>query len=205
MPRLPWLLLALASLSAQTPPAPDPYALVRRAVELDLQTPQFPSDYAFEKRVALTTLDKKGKPTATHVTDSEVIMLLGEQVERITQRDGEPLPPKEAAKEQAGFDRTFARASGLTDQQRQSRTQAAERKDRKRREFLKALPDVYELTLAGTETIDARPAYRIDARPRKGAKLPGLGPQRTFFKLYGSMWVDVETNQWVKVDTVVND
>ena len=176
-----------------------------RAVELDLETPQFPSDFAFDKRVAMTTLDKKGQPAQTRITGSEVMMLLGQPVERILERDGEPLPAPQAAKEQAEFDRTFQQASRLTEPQRQARTRSAETKDRKRREFLRVLPDVYDLKLAGTETIDGRPAYRIDAQPRKGAKLPGMGPKRTFFKLYGSLWIDVETNQWVKVDTVVND
>ena len=42
------LLAAVFTLSAQSP---DPYAIVRRAVELDLETPQFPSDFAFDKRI----------------------------------------------------------------------------------------------------------------------------------------------------------
>lgn len=199
--RLPILLVAaVTSLFAQ-----DPYAIVRRAVELDAQAPQFPSDYAFDKRVATTSLDKNGKPTGTQVADFEVIMLLGQQVDRVVARDGKPLDAPYLAKERVGFDKAFTQAAMLTEQQRLAKTQEAERKDRKQREFLKALPDVYELALIGVETIDGRAAYRIDAKPRKGAKLPGFGPKRTFFKLYGSLWIDVESNQWVKVDTVVND
>ncbi len=194
------LAVALTSLWAQ-----DPYAIVRRAVELDAQAPQFPSDFAFDKRVATTSLDKNAKPSGTKVADFEVIMLLGQPVERVVARDGKSLEPQYLAKERVGFDKAFAQAATLTEQQRLAKTLEAERKDRKQREFLKALPNVYELTLAGQDVIDGRAAYRIDAKPRKGAKLPGFGPKRTFFKLYGSMWIDVESNQWVKVDTVVND
>lgn len=198
----PLLLLLVSAIAAS---AQDPYALVRRAVELDLATPQFPSNFVYEQREQRTMLDKKGQPAETHVTDSEVFMLLGDPVERTVARDGKPLPEKEAAKAQQVFDRIFARAAGLTETQRDAKTKDAERKDRKQREFLRSLPDVYDMKLAGTDVIDGRPAYRIDAKPRKGANLPGLGPKRTFFKLYGSMWIDVETNQWVKVDTIVTE
>lgn len=194
------LLMALAGAAL----AQDPYALVRHAVELELAGPQFPADFAFDKRVRRTDLDSQGLPRQTHVMDYECIVLLGETVERLVARDGQPLTGNEATREQAEFDRAFARAAALTPEKRQKVTAENIRRDLKRRDLLRDIPRHYELTLAGQELHNGRPAWRVDATPRKGADLP-FGPQRTFFKLHGSIWIDVETGEWVKIDTLVTE
>jgi hypothetical protein len=67
------------------------------------------------------------------------------------------------------------------------------------REFVKEIADAYNFRLAGTEVLDSRPAYVIDADPRPGFE-PHQKNAKFLPKFRFRVWIDEKDEEWIKLD-----
>jgi len=115
------LLLALPSRAQQpSPQTPQPAVSdaplpAARELILDVERNETLADaaraeYTYHVHVEQQELDSGGRPRKTTTLDSDSLTIDGVRVDRVTARNGKPLTPDEAAKEDARIDKEVAKA-----------------------------------------------------------------------------------------------
>jgi hypothetical protein len=173
--------------------------LIQKVAENDMVNDQKQRDYTYTEREEQRKMDGAGQIKSTESTTHEVMVLYGEQVERLVSKNDQPLSEKEASKEDERIQKIMEKRKSETAEEREKR-QKQEAKDREEeREFVKEVSDAYTFHVAGLESIDGRETYVIDADPR-----PGFHPHRKeakyLSKVRGRIWIDKTESQWVKLD-----
>ncbi len=78
-------------------------------------------------------------------------------------------------------------------------------KDRlEERRFAREIPEAFDFTLLGEETLDGLPVWKIQAEPKPGFK-PKEGRADLLKKVRGTIWVDQAGYQWVRAEIDVID
>jgi len=128
------------------------------------------------------------------------MVLGGRPYGKLVERDDKPLPAKEARKEQEKADKETAKRQheSASDKAKEDQDRAQERR------YLREIPEVYTLTLQGTEQIGGRPVWVIGAQPKPGYK-PKMKRAEILTHLRGKIWVDQADYQWVKAEVEVID
>jgi hypothetical protein len=178
--------------------------LIQKVAENDMVNDQKQRDYTYTEREEQHKVDGTGQVRSTESTTHEVMVLYGEQVERLVGKNDKPLSEKEALKEDERIQKIMEKRKNETEEQREKR-EKQEAKDREQeREFVKEVSDAYIFHVAGLESIDGRDTYVIDADPR-----PGFEAHRKeakyLSKVRGRVWIDKTENQWVKLDVEAID
>jgi len=190
------LLFACACICA----AQDARSIVARAVAADDRSDRLARDYTYRLRDEIRELDAAGAVKSVHSTRDDVLYIGGKRYFRPLEKDGKPIPPAEARKEQAKLDRAAAEADGLTEAERNRRRAAADKDRARQRAQFKDIPDAYNFKLLGETTIDGRPAYEIAATPR-----PGYHGQfrNILHNVQGTLWIDKQDSNWVRIEADV--
>ncbi len=192
------LFISAAAVSAQTPAA-DPSAILRRSLDRDRLNNVRAKDYTYTQRAEKRDLDSKGKVKNTESDTFDVIMIGERPYSRKIAHNDKPLPGKEAAKAQQEFDKELRKRQEESAEQRRKRLAEEEKRREESRAFLAEIPDAFQLTLAGTDSVDGHPAWIIDAQPRPGYK--GKAKRwELLTKFKGRIWVDQAEYQWVRVE-----
>ncbi len=89
-----------ATHSASTLSADQVRELIRQVAEKDMENDKKQLDYTYIEREEEHRLDGKGQVKFTETKTSEVMMLYGDQVERLVAKNDKPLSAKDAAKEE---------------------------------------------------------------------------------------------------------
>jgi hypothetical protein len=173
--------------------------LIRQAAEKDIENDKKQRDYTYIEREEEHKLDGKGQVKSTESRTHEIMMLYGEQVERLIAKDDKPLSEKDAAKEDQRIQKIVDKHKNESDEDRKKRMEKEEKDRQKGREFVREVTDAYNFRLDGIEEIGGRPAYVIAAEPR-----PGFEPHRKEAKFLPKfrfqVWIDKADTQWVKLD-----
>ena len=191
MTRLLWLALALAPVVK----AQDVVEIVRRSVERDAANFERFRDYAFEETTEQTRYDKQGRATSTETETVEVLMLAGRPYTRLLARDGKPLSTKDERKEREKLDKELEKRSKDSEKGRKKFEQ--ERAEERR--FFREIPDAFDFTLLGEETVEGLAVWKIRADPKPGYK-PREKRANVLQKLRATMWIDQAGYQWVKAE-----
>jgi hypothetical protein len=178
--------------------------LIQKVAENDIVNDQKQRDYTYTEREEEHKVDGTGQVKSTESTTHEVMVLYGEQVERLVSKNDKPLSEREASKEDERIQKIMEKRKNETEEQREKR-QKQEAKDREQeREFVKEASDAYTFQVAGLDRIEGRDTYVIDADPR-----PGFQPHRKeakyLSKVRGRIWIDKTESQWVKLDVEAID
>jgi hypothetical protein len=178
--------------------APDARELVRVAVDRELAGASLARNYTW----LTDSLEKKysndGVLKSTETRTTETLILYGEQFERLIARNGNPLPEAEAVKENARFEKSVDKRAKLSEQDRARADAKAVERDRKDKEFLAQIPDLFRFELLGQEAVNGRAAWIVQATPKPDAKPKGLAAS-SIAKLHGKLWIDQEDQRWVRV------
>jgi len=162
-------------------------------------------DYTFIERDVDKTIDGGGLTKSTEIRTYEVINIYGEPVWRMIEKDDKPLDAKEAAKEEEKIQKVMDKhkAESEEDRKKQEEEKEAKRKEDNRK-FVSAIADSHDFKLVGTELVDGREAWVIDAEPRPSS---GLHDKEEKFvsKFRGRLWIDKESMQLAKVDAEAMD
>jgi hypothetical protein len=179
-------------------------ALIRQVADKDIENDKKQNDYTYIQREEEHRLDSKGEVKSSESKTREVMVLYGEQVQRLIAKDDKPLSEKDAAKEEERIRKLTDKRKNESEEQRNKRL-AAEEKDREdARKFVGEVADAYNFRLVGTENLDGRETYVIDAEPRPDFE-PHIKEAKILPKFRFRAWIDQAESQWVKLDAEAVD
>jgi hypothetical protein len=173
--------------------------LIRKAAEKDIENDKRQRDYTYSERVEEHKLNGSGTVKSTEVRVYDVLQIYGEEVRRLISKDGKPLPEKEAAKEEDKIQKVIDKRKDESDSDREKRLKKEEKDREHDREFVTEVADAYNFTYVGTENLQGREAYVIDAEPRPGFE-PHTREGKILPKFRFRLWLDRSESQWVKLD-----
>jgi hypothetical protein len=194
------LLVLVAATALGTPFwAQDAREIVRKSVELDQANWLRLKDYTWIAHSNERHFDSNGKVKSEDKSAWETVMLDGEPYRRMLERNGRPLAPAEQRKEEEKLDKSAARLEHETPEQKQQRLAEYEKRRRKEREFLREIPEAYDLRIEGETKVDGDDVWVIAGTPRAGYQ-PKDRDAKAFPKIQGKIWVDKTNYQWVRVE-----
>lgn len=170
------LALALAGLTLC---AQDPRAIMEKSLQRDQRDDELARQYAYLE-TSVEQEWKDGKPSKQESQTHEIMSLYGEPYRRLVAKDGKPLTPEAARKEQAKIDKLAAERAKETPAQTERRIAKYTAERRRQRAFLLEIPKAFSFQLAGESKIGGRAAWMIDATP-----LPGYQPRDSRAKMLG--------------------
>jgi hypothetical protein len=178
--------------------------VLRISADNDIENDKRQRNYTYIEREEEHKLDGKGRVKSTEVRTSEILMIYGEQVERLISKNDRPLSRKDAAKEDEKIQKIIDKREHESDKDRKRRM-AREEKDREEgRKFVSEVADAYNFHFLGTEKLGGRDTYVIDAQPR-----PGFQPKMKYANILPKFrfraWIDQHDLQWAKLDAVAID
>ena len=173
--------------------------LVRQVAEKDMENDKRQRDYTYVQREEEHHLNGKGEVQSTEIRTKEVMVVYGEQVERLIAKDDKPLSEKDAAKEDERVQKIIDKRKNESDEQRAKRLKEEEKDQEEARKFVSEVADAYNFTLVGIEPLDGRETYAIDAEPRPGFQ-PHVKGAQFLPKFRFRVWIDKEDVQWRKLD-----
>ena len=178
--------------------------LIRQVAEKDMVNDMRQRDYTYIEREEEHRLDGKGQVKSTETKTSEVMMVYGDQIERLIAKNDKPLSPKDAAKEDERIQKITEKRKNETDEQRQKRLKQEEKDREETRKFVSEVADAYNFHLAAMEEIEGRATYVIDAEPRPSFE-PHSKEAKFLPKFRFRVWIDQAEGQWVKLDAQAID
>ena len=173
--------------------------LIRQAAEKDLQNNRKQRDYTYVRREEEHKLNGKGEPQSTEVRTYDVMRLYGEQVRRLVSKNGEPLPEKDASKEEEKIQKIIDKRKNESDDDRKKHMEKEEKEREDDRKFVSEVADAYDFRLVTVEPLNGRDAYVIDADPHPGFQ-PKLRDAKMLPNFHFRVWIDIAELQWVKID-----
>jgi len=174
-------------------------ALVRQVADKDIGNDKKQNDYTYIQRQEEHKLDGKGEVTSSESKTQEIMVLYGEQVQRLIAKDDRPLSEKDAAKEEERIRKLTDKRKNESEEQRKKRMEAEEKDREDARKFVGEVADAYNFRLIGMENLDGRPTYVIDAEPRPDFQ-PHFKEAKVLPKFRFRAWIDQAESQWVKLD-----
>lgn len=174
-------------------------ALIRQVAEKDMENDKRQRDYTYVERVVEHKLKGNGEVGSTETRTYDVLQIYNEPVRRLTSKDDKPLSPKDAAKEDEKIQKIIDKRKNESDSDREKRLRKEEKEREDDRRFVTEVADAYNFTLVGTEILDGRDTYVIDAEPRPGFE----GKTREAWilpKFKFRVWIDRAEQQWVKLN-----
>jgi hypothetical protein len=174
-------------------------ALIRQASDKDIENDKKQREYTYVQREEEHRLDGNGQVKSSDSKTHEIMVLYGEQVQRLIAKDDKPLSEKDAAKEEERIQKLTDKRKNESEEQRKKRL-AEEEKDREdSRKFVSEIADAYNFRFIGTESLEGRETYVIDADPRPDYQ-PRLKEAKILPKFRFRAWIDKAESQWVKLD-----
>lgn len=184
MALVPALVLGAACTAGVLPADAD--AFVRGLVGAQRRREDAVSRYTYDATELRERLDRKGRVRRREARAFEVFHVGGRPVRRLVARDGRPLGPREAAKEER-------RARELAESLRSGR--AARELAGVR---ISRILERYAFTPAGHEEVDGRCALVLDFAARPGDT--AVEGDRLLRRLAGRVWVDEEDRAVARVE-----
>jgi hypothetical protein len=178
--------------------------LLRVVAEKDLENDKRVRDYTYSERDVEHKLDGKGDTKSTEIKTYDVLEIYGEQVQRLTKKNDQPLDAKEAAKEDEKIQKIIDKRKNESEADRKKREERQEKEREDDRKFVREIADAYNFTLVGTEQIDGREAWVIDGEPRPGFE-PHMKDAKFLSKFRGRVWIDRSDLQLAKLDVQAID
>ena len=196
--------VATSAAGGQNEPAPDPRAIMQKAVAKDIFNWEAAKDYTFLERMQQDSLDGSGAVKSSKSETHEIMVLYGEPFERTVAKDDKPLSEKEQKKQDEEFDKETRKRANETPEERQKRIQKYEKERDDERAFVREILGAYDFTLAGTEVLNGRPTWVIDGTPHRGFEgrrreskmLPKIKPR---------FWIDQQDYSWAKLRAEFTD
>jgi hypothetical protein len=178
--------------------------LLRRVAERDIENDKRSRDYTYVKREEEHRLDGKGKVKKTESSTSDVLVIYGEEVERLIAKDDKPLSEKDAQKEEERIQKITDKRKNESESDRGKRLGKEEKDREDGRKFVLEIADAYNFRLVGSEVIDGHDTWILEAEPRPGYE-PKRKEAKVLPKLHGRIWIDKAETQWVKFDITTTD
>jgi len=184
--------------------APDPIAIIQRAVDADERNWKVARNYTWTERDEERSLDGSGVVKKTEVNTYEVTLQEGEPYYRLVKKNDQPLSEKDEKKEREKIEKSIHEHEKETPEQRAKRLAKYEKDREEGRRFLHEVTGAYNFKLEGSEPIDGRDCWVISAEPRAGFQ-PQMKDARILPKLRGKVWIDREEYLLPRAEIEVTD
>jgi len=142
-------------------------ALVRQAADKDLENQKKLRNYTYTQREEEHKLDGDGQTKSTEVRTYEIMVLFEEQVQKLVAKDDKPLSENDAKKEDGKIQKIIDKRKNEDEDDQRKRLEKAEKEQEEGRQFVKEVADAYKFRWVGTELLNGRDTYVIDADPRR--------------------------------------
>jgi hypothetical protein len=192
-------LICLCLFVAGSACAQDPKEIVRKSVELDQVNWLRMKDYTWIGRSDERHFDSHGKTTSEEKLEWETVLLDGRPFRRMLERNGQPLSPGDQHKQEEKLDKNTAKLERETPEERARRMEEDEKERRRERQFLREIPDAFDLRLEGEARVDGQDAWVISGTPKAGYH-PQSRDAKALLKIRGKLWIDKATYEWVRVE-----
>lgn len=149
---------------------------------------------------ASTETDITKSDDTKEVVVSEVVPLAGTPYDRQILKNGHPLTPADQRKE----GRKYERARRQREEETPSEREARIRKYEEQRALVNDIPNAYNFTLLGEETVDGRASWVIGMTPHEGFT-PSTPHGALLGHIEGKLWIDKEDIRWSKAEAHVID
>jgi len=173
--------------------------LLRVVADKDIENDKKLRDYTYVEREVQNKLDGKGQVKSSEAKTYEVLEIYGEQVQRLTEKDGKPLSQKEAAKEEEKIQKIIDKRKSESEGDRRKREEKEEKEREDGRKFVREVADAYNFKLVGTELVGGREAWVIEGEPRPGF-VPQMKEAKYLPKFHGRVWIDKGDLQLARMD-----
>ncbi len=141
-------------------------ALIAKAAEADIANNGKQGFYTYTQTEVQHKLDGSGNATSTETKTSEVLVVAGEQVERLVSKDGKPLSAHDAAKEEEKIQKIIDKHKNESDHDREKREETLEKDRENGRKFVREIGNAYRFRHIGYQTLGGIETYVIEAEPR---------------------------------------
>jgi hypothetical protein len=178
--------------------------LLRRAEEKDIENHKRERDYTYLERNEEHHLDGHGGVKKVESKTSEILEIYGEPVARLIAKDDHPLPADEEKKEDEKIQKIIDKRKNESESDRRKRLEKEEKQREEDRKFVLEVADAFNFKLVGSEIVDGREAWVLDAEPRPGYKFKNRAAQ-ILSKFKGRVWIEKVEQQWVKIDLTAID
>ena len=175
--------------------SPNPQDIVAKSVANTEADWRVAPQYNFTERDVIT-------PDGRDTRKYRVLMIYGSPYNELIAEDGEPLSKSEAADEARKLRRETARRQHESASQRRKRVEEYDRERRQDNDLLKTMINGFNFRLAGEATVDGRRCFVLQGTPKPGF-LPTSRETEVLKGMRGTMWIDEQQYQWVKVEAEV--
>jgi hypothetical protein len=148
--------------------------------------------YSYMERDETRRLGSDSRMQSQDVGISKIVPVNGVPVEQRLEHNGRP----PSAEEKAKLD---AKADKLKHEMPEERAARLCKEKRESAALTRDVLQAFDYTLIGTELVNGRPAYVLQAVPRPGFRGESKYG-KMFVKVEGKIWVDQQDLTWVKVD-----
>jgi hypothetical protein len=173
--------------------------LIRNSADKDVENTKREKDYTYVRRDEERKLDGKGRVKSTESWTYEVMILAGEQAEKLIEKNDKPLSEKDAKKEEEKIRKIVEKGQKESESKRRKRIEKSDKEIDEGRQFVREIADAYKFTFRGVEDVGGRATYVIDADPLPGYK-PRMKEAKILPKVRLRLWIDKAEHQWVKID-----
>src|SRR5690348_8211549 len=170
--------------------------IVQRSVENTNADWAVAPEYSFTERDIVT---EHGRRT---VKTYQVMMIEGSPYNKLIAANGHPLPPAQAASEGARLQQETARRRKETLPVRRKRLAEYQNERRQDQALLREMVNAFHFKMLGEETVNGRRCFVLGATPRPGYR-PISRDTKVLTGMRGTMWIDAQQYQWVKVHAEV--
>ncbi len=125
-------------------------------------------------------------------------MIEGSPYAELVAIDNRPLAPATRAAEDAKLRAVITRRQAETANERADRIRKYDESRQHDHKLIEQMAEAFDFTLVGKQPFASREAYVLRATPRRGYVPPTL-EARALTGMQGTLWIDTETFQWIKV------
>jgi len=131
-----------------------------------------------------------------------VTMLYGSPYERLIAVNGHPLPAEKQKQEQEKYDKAVQERQHESSEKRSQRIAKYEADRKRDQTMIEQMTVAFDYRLVGKQVVNGYRVYVLRATPRKGYKPPDRDSE-VLLGMEGTLWIDQQTFQWVKVEAHV--
>jgi hypothetical protein len=179
--------------------AQDAHQIVVRAVSVYGKDADTARQYTFLVREIEQDLDAAGKPKTTQNRTWDVTLQEGSPYRRLVARNDKPISAEEQKQEADRLQWNIEQRRKETTEQREARISEWRRREARRNEPVKELPEAFDFQIIREEALNGAPSWVIDATPKPGYR-PNTTATSFFPKVKIRLWVEKKEYRCVRAE-----
>lgn len=191
------LLISAAALYAGQPNGVDAPDIIRKSVAVTQANWKEAPNYAFVER---DITSKKDRPKTAQTY--EVLMIEGSPYNKLIAVNGHPLSKEEEQAEDQKLQTVVSNRKHESARDRRRRIAKYQRERHQDEAMMREMVNAFNFRLVRETTVDGRDVYEFAATPKPGY-VPPTRDTKVLTGMKGTLWVDKQTCQWVKVEAQV--